>query len=80
MAYVEGVVIPIAKKNLPAYWKMARKCAKIWLELGALEDRLLDRAPQRHEDGEAPRCLHDPTVSRRSSTPVRSPTIPTARP
>jgi uncharacterized protein YbaA (DUF1428 family) len=37
MPYVDGFVIPIAKKNLPAYTKMARKAAAIWMEYGALE-------------------------------------------
>lgn len=37
MAYVDGFVIPIAKKNLPAYRAMARKAGKIWMELGAVD-------------------------------------------
>lgn len=37
MSYVDGFVLPIKKKNLPAYRSMARKACKIWLELGALE-------------------------------------------
>lgn len=37
MSYVDGFVIPIKKKNLPAYVRMARKACKIWLEHGALE-------------------------------------------
>ncbi len=39
MAYVDGFVIPIPKKNLPAYWKMARLASKVWKEYGALEYR-----------------------------------------
>ncbi|MBS0197289.1 MAG: DUF1428 domain-containing protein [Planctomycetes bacterium] len=39
MAYIDGFVLPIKKKNLPAYWRLARKSAKIWKELGALEYR-----------------------------------------
>lgn len=39
MKYVDGFVIPIRKKNLPAYLKMARLGAKVWLEHGALEYR-----------------------------------------
>ena len=34
--YVDGFVIPVAKKNLPAYLRMARKCAPILREHGAL--------------------------------------------
>ncbi len=37
--YVDGFVIPVPKKNLPAYLRMARKCAPIFRELGALEVR-----------------------------------------
>src|SRR5688500_14507187 len=37
MAYVDGFVIPIPKKNLAAYRRMARKGCKVWLEHGALD-------------------------------------------
>ena len=37
MAYVDGFVLPVAKKNLPAYLRMARKAGKIWREHGALD-------------------------------------------
>lgn len=36
MSYVDGFVLPIPKKNYAAYKKVATKCAKIWLEHGAL--------------------------------------------
>jgi uncharacterized protein YbaA (DUF1428 family) len=36
MKYVDGFVIPIAKKNLPAYRRMARKAGKVWSGYGAL--------------------------------------------
>lgn len=39
MPYVDGFVLPVPKKNLPAYRRMARKGAKIWREHGALEYR-----------------------------------------
>ena len=39
MHYVDGFVIPIPRKNLPAYRRMARKAGKIWREHGALEYR-----------------------------------------
>ncbi len=35
--YVDGFVVPVPKKNLPAYRVLARKGGKIWLEHGALE-------------------------------------------
>jgi uncharacterized protein YbaA (DUF1428 family) len=37
MPYVDGYVIPIAKKKLAAYAAMARKAGKIWKEYGALD-------------------------------------------
>ena len=37
--YVEGYVVPVPKKNLPAYRRMARAAGKLWREIGALEYR-----------------------------------------
>jgi uncharacterized protein YbaA (DUF1428 family) len=34
--YVDGFVIPVPKKNLAAYRRMARKAGKVWMEHGAL--------------------------------------------
>ena len=39
MAYVDGFVTPVPKKNLAAYRAMARKAGKVWREHGALEFR-----------------------------------------
>lgn len=39
MAYVDGFVIPVPKKKLAAYVKMARKAGAVWKEHGALEFR-----------------------------------------
>jgi uncharacterized protein YbaA (DUF1428 family) len=39
MAYVDGFVLPVPKKNLDAYRKLARLAGKVWLEHGALEFR-----------------------------------------
>ena len=39
MDYVDGFVIPVPKKNLDAYRRMALKAAKVWREHGALEVR-----------------------------------------
>lgn len=36
-AYADGFVIPVPKKNLPQYRRMAAKAAKIWREHGALD-------------------------------------------
>ena len=37
MAYVDGFVLAVPKKNLAAYKKIATKAGKIWKEYGALE-------------------------------------------
>lgn len=37
MRYIDGFVLPVPKKNLQAYRRMARKCGKVWCEHGALE-------------------------------------------
>jgi uncharacterized protein YbaA (DUF1428 family) len=39
MQYVDGYVLPVPKKNLAAYRRMAEKASKIWREHGALEYR-----------------------------------------
>lgn len=35
--YVDGFVVPVPKKNVDAYRRMARKAGKVWREHGALE-------------------------------------------
>ncbi len=37
MPYVDGFVLPLPKRKLDAYRRIARKGAKLWLEHGALE-------------------------------------------
>ena len=39
MKYVDGFVIPIPKKNVPAYMRMSKKAGRVWREYGALEYR-----------------------------------------
>ena len=39
MKYVDGYVLPVPKKNMPAYRRMAEKAGKVWREHGALEFR-----------------------------------------
>ena len=39
MHYVDGYVLPVPKRNLQAYRRLARKAGKIWREHGALEFR-----------------------------------------
>jgi len=35
--YVDGFVLPVPKRKIDAYRKMARKAGKVWKEHGALE-------------------------------------------
>jgi uncharacterized protein YbaA (DUF1428 family) len=37
MSYVDGFVVPVPRKNLPAYRRMARKAGKVWRDHGAVE-------------------------------------------
>ena len=37
MRYVDGFVLPVPKKKLPAYRRMAQKAGKVWREYGALD-------------------------------------------
>jgi uncharacterized protein YbaA (DUF1428 family) len=48
--YVDGFVLPVAKKNLAAYRKMARLASKVWREHGALEyvETVADELESRH--------------------------------
>jgi uncharacterized protein YbaA (DUF1428 family) len=39
MSYVDGFLLPVPKKNLQAYRRMARTAGKIWREHGAIEYR-----------------------------------------
>ncbi|MBJ7309372.1 DUF1428 domain-containing protein [Rugamonas sp. CCM 8940] len=39
MAYVDGFVVPLPKKNLSAYKEMSLACGAVWKEYGALEFR-----------------------------------------
>jgi uncharacterized protein YbaA (DUF1428 family) len=39
MKYVDGYVLPVPKKNLAAYRRMAQKAGKVWREHGALQFR-----------------------------------------
>lgn len=37
MRYVDGYVLPVPKKNLKAYARMAQKAGKVWRDHGALD-------------------------------------------
>ena len=39
MAYVDGFIVAVPKKNIAAYRKMSTKAGKIWREYGALDYR-----------------------------------------
>ncbi len=35
--YVDGFVVPVSKRKLKHYFQIAKKAAKVWRELGALD-------------------------------------------
>jgi uncharacterized protein YbaA (DUF1428 family) len=37
MSYVDGFVVPVPKRKIQAYRRMARKAGKVWREHGAVE-------------------------------------------
>jgi uncharacterized protein YbaA (DUF1428 family) len=39
MSYVDGFVLVVPKKKLPAYVKLARKASRVWRDHGALDYR-----------------------------------------
>ena len=39
MPYVDGFIVPVPKKNLAAYRRLAKKAGKVWREHGALDYR-----------------------------------------
>jgi uncharacterized protein YbaA (DUF1428 family) len=39
MPYVDGFIVPVPKKNLAAYRRLAQKAGKVWREHGALDYR-----------------------------------------
>jgi uncharacterized protein YbaA (DUF1428 family) len=39
MQYVDGYVLPVPKKNLDVYRRLATKASKVWMDHGALEYR-----------------------------------------
>jgi uncharacterized protein YbaA (DUF1428 family) len=39
MQYVDGFVVPVPRKNLKAYFAMAKKAGKVWKDHGAIDFR-----------------------------------------
>ena len=39
MAYIDGFIVAVPKKNIEAYRSMSKKAGKIWREYGALDYR-----------------------------------------
>jgi uncharacterized protein YbaA (DUF1428 family) len=39
MAYVDGFIVAVPKKNIAAYRKISTACGKVWREYGALDYR-----------------------------------------
>ena len=40
MPCADGFLLPLPKKNLEAYRRLARKAGRVWREHGALDERL----------------------------------------
>jgi uncharacterized protein YbaA (DUF1428 family) len=53
MRYVDGYVLPVPKKNLQAYRRMAQKAGKAWRDHGALEFRECVGEDLNVKDGDA---------------------------
>ena len=49
--YIDGFVLPVAKKNLARYRRVARVAAKVWRDHGALEyvECVADQLTSKHE-------------------------------
>ena|SRR6476469_1176378 len=47
MNYVDGFVLPVPKKKVAAYFKMARQAARVWMQHGAIgfHESLADDVP-----------------------------------
>src|SRR5690242_2876932 len=39
MAYVDGFIVAVPKKNIDAYRKLSKLCGKVWREHGAIDYR-----------------------------------------
>ena len=39
MAYVDGFIVPVPKRKLEAYRRLAKRAGKVWREYGAVEYR-----------------------------------------
>jgi uncharacterized protein YbaA (DUF1428 family) len=57
--YVDGFVLPVPKKNVAAYVRMAKLCSKVFLDLGALRFREC-----RGEDFKSPMGLTFPKLAK----------------
>lgn len=57
MAYVDGFVLPVPKKNLKEYRRIAKIAGKVWREHGALEYRECQG-----DDMDVPICLPFPKM------------------
>ena len=62
--YVDGFVLPVAKKNLAHYRRVARVASKVWRDHGALEyvECVADQLRSKHEGTSCSSLL--PTLGR----------------
>ena len=64
MPYVDGFLIPVPKKNVQAYRRMALKAGKIWKEYGALEFRECVADELKVSDGKGGRISPFPKLTK----------------
>ena len=81
MAYVDGFIVPVPKKNLKAYRAMSKKAGKVWREHGALDYKecvaddvkvgkwtSFPRSVKHEEERDRGVLLHRLQVARRTAT------------
>lgn len=70
MAYVDGFVIPIPKKNVDAYRRLARKAGKVWMEYGAVafQENVADDLSPKGPDGKPSSSFPDMVGLKRGET------------
>jgi uncharacterized protein YbaA (DUF1428 family) len=61
MKYVDGYVLPVPKKNLPTYRRMAQKAGKVWREVVF---SLIVFKSRTHRDGVNAKVMKDPRLTK----------------
>jgi uncharacterized protein YbaA (DUF1428 family) len=69
MAYIDGLVIPVPKKKIQEYRRIAQKAGRVWKEHGALEYREsvgddLNVKGAKHRDRVNAKVMKDPRLAK----------------